>query len=243
MMKALKTLLLATAFAVPQPSLATVTNTAAWNALIFQRTFSGRWGLWVEQSLRLNDGWSSNPADPDSSPDSIKTRGNRWILRPALTYSLESVPGLVFHLGYAWLPNLSPVRGEDRIWEQLTSSHALGALAMAHRLRLEHRFQERTDGTGHRLRYLLRAGQPGTARSEPWGWVVWDELFWNLNSVTGGGKQGFDQNRIFAGPQYQIDARTRLEAGYLQAYITQGASRDSQLNHVAALFLFVDFDR
>lgn len=228
---------------MPQVARATVTNTAAWNALIFQGTVSGRWGLWVEQSLRLNDGWSSNPSDPDSSPDSIKTRGNRWILRPALTYSPESIPGLVLHFGYAWLPNLSPVRPEERLWEQVTFSHPAWGLAMGHRLRLEHRFQDRTEGTGHRFRYLLRAGEPGTAKTSPWGWVLWDELFWNLNTVSGGGKKGFDQNRVFAGPQYQIDPRTRIEAGYLQVYATQGSSRDSQLNHVAALFLFMDFDR
>jgi hypothetical protein len=197
----------------------------------------------MEQALRLNDGWSSNPGDPDNSPDSIKTRGNRWILRPALTYSPEAVPGLVFHLGFAWMPNLSPVRTEERLWEQASYSHALAGASIGHRLRLEQRHQDRTEGLGHRIRYLLRAGQQGTARSEPWGWVVWDELFWNLNSVTGGAKKGFDQNRIFAGPQYQLDPRTRLEAGYLQVYQTQGSARDSQLNHVAALFLFIDFDR
>ena len=227
----------------PVPAVATVTNTAAWNALIFQGTVSGRWGLWFEQALRLNDGWNSDPGAPDSTPDSLKTRGNRWILRPALTYSPESLPGLVIHLGVAWLPNLSPVRHEERLWEQLSYAHPLVGLSAAHRLRLEHRHQERTQGLGHRIRYLARIGNPGSAGSAPWGWVFWDELFWNLNTVAGGPRSGFDQNRLFIGPQYQIDPRTRLEAGYLRSDQARGSARDAQLGHVAALFLFVDFDK
>ena len=214
---------------------ATVSNDAVWNGLFVQGHLSGSWGYFAEQQLRLNDA---------SDLDSLKLRGNRWILRPALVWNAPSIPGLQLFFGAAHTPNLSPVRSEDRLWEQVQYSFSLSGplsgVRVFQRLRFEQRHIERTEGLAHRGRLQLRAASR-VSLEEPWGWALSDEVFYNFNTVVGGPKAGFDQNRIFLGPQYQIDRRTRLESGYLQSWIAQGAARDSQINHAAVIFLFVDF--
>lgn len=218
------------------PAFATQNSAAVWNGITLQGALRGNWGYWFEQQVRLNDGWDSDPSSANSSPDSLKTRGNRWILRPALVWNAPSIPGLQLFAGGALVPNLSPVRGEQRIWEQAQYSQLIKSTQLAQRLRLEQRHVDRTLGVAHRVRYQLRIARPGST-TEPWGWAFWDELFFNLNTVEGGPKSGLDQNRAFVGPQYQVDSRTRLEWGYLQSWIAQGSARDVQLNHVVALFV------
>lgn len=214
----------------PSGAQATVSNDAVWNGLFINGSLSGHWGYFLEQQLRLNDA---------SDLDSLKLRGNRWILRPAVMWNAPSIPGLQVFFGAAHTPNLSPVRGEERIWQQLQYARALGPLKGLARLRLEQRHIERTEGLAHRGRLQLRVAS-SVSKDAPLGWAISDEAFVNFNTVTGGPKSGFDQNRLFLGPQYQLDQRTRLEAGYLQSWISQGAARDSQLNHAATLYLFVD---
>ncbi len=209
---------------------ATVSNSAVWNGLFIQGNLAGQWDYFLEQQLRLNDA---------SDLDALKLRGNRWILRPAVVWNAPSIPGLQFFFGAAHTPNLSPVRGEDRLWQQLQYARALGALKGLARLRLEQRHIERTEGLSHRGRLQLRLADSVSVDS-PWGWALWDEVFFTFNTVAGGPRSGFDQNRVFVGPLYQLDRRVRLEAGYLQSWISQGAARDSQLNHAATLYLFVD---
>ncbi len=225
----------------PVRAIATVSNTAIWNAAVFQGSISGRWGFWFEQGLRLSDGWSADPSAKDSSPDSLKTRGNRWILRPALTWSPESAPQLTLHFGAAWMPNLSPVRGDVRLWQQLTYAHAFNGRSLSHRVRFEQRHVERTEGVSLRGRYQLRLTREKIAGS-PWGWVLWDELFFNFNDVPRSAVAGYEQNRLFLGPQRQLADGARLEVGYLLIHATQGAARDAQINHVGGLFFFFDLD-
>ena len=210
---------------------ATVSNDAVWNGLFLQGPLLGSWGFFVEQQLRLNDA---------SDLDSLKLRGNRWILRPALVWNAPSLPGLQLFIGAAHTPNLSPVRGEDRLWEQVQYSMPYSGGKFVQRLRLEQRHIERTEGLAHRGRLQLRTASQVSVDS-PWGWALSDEVFYNFNTVAGGPKAGFDQNRIFIGPQYQVDRRSRIESGYLQSWIAQGAARDSQINHALVLFWFVDF--
>jgi hypothetical protein len=185
--------------------------------------------------VRINDGWNADPASSESSPDSLKTRGNRWILRPALTWSASSIPGLQFFFGTAFTPNLSPVREEERLWEQGQYDQALGELRFSQRLRLEQRHIVRTEGLAHRVRYQLKLSLPGA-------WASWDEVFLNLNTVAGASQSGLDQNRFFVGPQYLLkasDTQVRVEWGYFQAWVARGTARDAQMLH--ALLVAVDF--
>jgi hypothetical protein len=211
-------------------ALASVTNHSVWNGFFLQGRLSEHWGFFLEQQLRLNDA-------PELEP--ILTRGNRWLVRPALIWNVPGVERLQLFFGAAYTPNLSPVRSEFRLWQQLQYSMPLSALTLTQRIRLEERHIAQTSGLAHRARVMLRAATP-VSPDVPWGIAVSEEVFWNLNTVTQGPQSGFDQNRIFIGPQYQLDRHSRLEVGYLQSWIARGAAVDSQVNHSAVILLFSD---
>jgi hypothetical protein len=207
---------------------ASIVSHSVWNGYFLQGKISENWGYFLEQQLRLNDAPGLEP---------IRLRGNRWLVRPAVFWNVPSLKRLQLFFGAAHTPNLSPVRGEFRLWQQIQFSPPTSGVSLLQRLRLEQRHIEQTEGLSHRARLMLRAAHSISPES-PWGLAVFDEVFWNLNTVNGGPAAGFDQNRFFAGPQYQIDQRTRLEVGYLQSWIARGAAQDSQVNHSAVIYLY-----
>ena len=209
---------------------AAVVGHSVWNGFFLQGKLSDRWGYFLEQQLRLNDA-------PELEP--ILLRGNRWLIRPAVIWNVPGVERLQLFLGVGHTPNLSPVRGEFRLWQQLQFAQPLSGFSLTQRLRFEQRHIEQTEGVSHRARFMLR-GASAVSVDSPWGMAVSDEVFWNINSPSGGPRSGFDQNRLFLGPQYQIDRHTRLEVGYLQSWIARGAASDSQVNHSAVIQLFSD---
>jgi hypothetical protein len=216
---------------------ASSSNFAAWDAIFLQGKFSSQWGWYFENQLRLNDGWEYG----SSSPSSLKTRGNRLILRPALRWMPLGDPSFQVWVGYGWLPNLSPERIENRLWQQL--SYQGGKIdeqgAWLVRARLEQRHIEYTAGISHRFRAMGRLSR--LSPRSGWGAVIWDEVFWNLNAAAGGPASGFDQNRIFLGPVVQLSSGTRLELGYLNNFVAKGSSASSAMTHVLLTSVNLDF--
>ena len=165
--------------------------------------------------------------------------GTVHILRPAI--GLEVAPFLSFWTGYAWVPTFQDetdsMVNEHRLWNQWILQYQTEfRLALQSRTRIEYRWSEAGADVGLRLRQFARVGwQP--AASVPLGAVVWDEVFVGLNRVDWGAPQGFDQNRLFAGPFLQAAPWARLEAGYLYVRIERP---DRNLNaHVLAVNLFL----
>lgn len=212
-------------------------NFGIWTAVFTQGKFSDRWGWFLENQLRLHEGWEFR----GGTPDGFGTRGNRLLLRPAVRWLPRGDGSLQLHLGYGWTPNFSPERGEHRLWQQalLQTGDGRGGWAIQHRLRLEQRHAEFTRGLAHRVRYFLRAHRL-TSDTGAYGLALWDELFWNLNTVTAGPQAGFDQNRVFVGPIAQVAPGARLEAGYLNVLYSRGTARARQMSHILGTFLFFD---
>ena len=72
------------------------------------------------------------------------------------------------------------------------------------------------------------------------GLAAWDEIFWAMNSVTGGPSAGFDQNRIFFGPMIQVRPELRLEPGYILITNALPSSPNLLWTHALTLYAFIE---
>lgn len=216
---------------------ATETNFAAWTAVILQGKVSDHWGWYFESQSRINDGWEFGSGN---SPDALKTKGNRLLIRPAVRYLPHGDGTLQFHFGYAWTPNLSPERQEHRIYQQALLQEDGSEWWLAQRLRFEQRWIEGATGTALRVRYFARL-QRYFSSDKKIGFALWDEAFWALNSIDNGPTSGFDQNRLFIGPHFLLNPQSRFELGYLNVFNARGKSTDSIANQALALYVYLDW--
>ncbi len=120
-----------------------------------------------------------------------------------------------FWQGIAETPLQRPTqRGEVRWFQQFLYEDRFGAFRVTGRTRFEQRDIAGTDSQSHRFRTQLRVAKPlddiGLVQA-----VAYDEVFWNLNTVTSGPAAGFDRNRIFLGVNRRIGPGMRLETGWL----------------------------
>lgn len=161
--------------------------------------------------------------------------------RAALGYMVDESFG--FHLGYAWTPLFYDsqyhriYRDEHRIWQQVLYRYDLWNIQWQHRVRQEQRFIAPNDEVGHRSRYQLRGSYRLTVSYDS-GVTVWDEVMVNLNDVQNAAPSGYDRNRIFLGPYWQID-NARYEVGYLGEHLKRFGSNE---RWASALLLAVTFN-
>lgn len=160
------------------------------------------------------------------------------IFRPGVGYEVGH--GITLWAGYAFIPSLTAgtadsQKFEHRVWEQIIWNGRVKTVALQGRARLEQRFRQEVNDVGERLRLFGRAGFFFGATSE-WGWAVWDEALFNLNT-TSLWNLGFDQNRAFTGPFYQSSRGVRVEVGYMNFLVNK---KDTGLydSHVAMVNLF-----
>lgn len=166
---------------------------------------------------------------------------SQGILRIGLGYSVFD--NLSFWLGYGWIPNEpvgpSEAFDEHRIWQQMLWTEKISDGNFMSRSRLEQRFDERGDDVGWRFRQFFKYYRP-TSLSPKLSWVLWDEVFVDINKPDWKADNGFDQNRIFAGLGYQLDNNIRTEFGYINQYIRKPSARDS-MNHILSFNLFLRY--
>ncbi len=166
--------------------------------------------------------------------------GTTRIVRPGV--GLEATPWLSLWAGYAWVPTSTDATEstihEQRAWQQGVLKHRFDAIGVAlqARTRFEQRFSDQGDDVGFRLRQFVRANWQPRA-DVPLGMAAWDELFVGLTRPDWGAPRGIDQNRVFLGPFLQIASWSRLEAGYLLAYLDRDPN--DLFAHVLAINLFV----
>lgn len=163
---------------------------------------------------------------------------NLFIFRPGIGYEVGK--GITLWAGYAFIPSLTAGtpdsnRFEHRIWEQAVITQKVKTVALQGRVRLEQRFRQDADGVGERLRLFGRAGFFFGAHTE-WGWAVWDEALFNLNT-TPVWNEGFDQNRAFTGPFFHSKSGVRVEFGYMN-YLVNRKDVGLYDSHVAMINLF-----
>jgi hypothetical protein len=152
---------------------------------------------------------------------------SRWSVWAGYSYSHTDIP-------YTRVPF-----GEHRAFQQLLWTGRTGRFALGARLRLEERFPETGRDMGLRLRQQFRISHP-VGRSTWLSWVVWDEVFLNLNRTDYGARRGLDQNRAFAGLGWKWSDTLRTEAGYMHHFNRRpgGAHR---VNHVLAFSVALSF--
>lgn len=168
------------------------------------------------------------------------------IARPGVGYDVSH--GITLWAGYAFIPSVvagtaDSERFEHRLWEQFIVNQKVKTVALQGRIRLEQRFRSDSDGVGERLRLFGRAGFFFGQGAE-WGWAVWDEALFNLNT-TSLWNAGFDQNRAFTGPFFQAKSGVRVEFGYMNFLVNRrdGTMTDSHIAMINLFFLVNPFHK
>jgi hypothetical protein len=181
--------------------------------------------LFFEIQPRLGDDWQ---------------RMATVIARTAVVYN--ATPHLSVFAGYGWLPSLYDAnyhriyRDEQRLWQQLLYNQNLWDISWQHRLRQEQRWIEHTDGVSNRTRYMLRGSLPLNDASD-FGITAFNEFMVNWNGVEGGPWGGYDRNRIFVGPYWQV-GNARYEVGYLGEHAKRFGDDERWVNAIATAALF-----
>ncbi|MBH0192768.1 MAG: DUF2490 domain-containing protein [Nitrospira sp.] len=164
---------------------------------------------------------------------------DQLLIRPGVGYAVTEHSSL--WVGYAHVINF-PVAGdnihEDRFWQQYMWKGQSPIGEFTSRSRFEQRWQTNGNETGGRFRQMFKLSWP-LPFYQPVSLVGWDEVFVNLNDTNWGARQGFDQNRGFAGIGYRVQPPVLFEFGYMNQYINR-ATIDS-MNHILSLNLFLDF--
>lgn len=219
------------------------TNTHAWLMYFGNHKFSERLGLHAEVQWRRHD---------------LLSESQQLLLRTGLDYYLKSGPRLT--LGYAFVETypygdfaVANAFPEHRIWQQLTTTQALGKVKLAHRYRIEQRMIGNA-ATGefengrfeHRFRYMAKATINFTEGEHPVFGAVYDEIFINAGKdVT---YNLFDQNRAYAAIGYTFSPTLKLELGYLYQLVqlrsldtSAGIRNRVEDNHTLQLGLYSTF--
>jgi len=83
--------------------------------------------------------------------------------------------------------------------------------------------------TAFRARTMLRVDVP-LPMIPSWSFVTFDEIFVNLNGVSGGPEGGFDQNRFFIGFNKEFMKQFNVDLGYQMQIIN--SRRDEMVNQI-----------
>ncbi len=162
------------------------------------------------------------------------------ILRPSLIYKIT--PKTSIWTGYDTINNHPAGQSsfqENRLWEQVMHQfETFGGLTLTVRTRFEQRDREDYSDIAHRLRHMVRATTPSSLHQQL-SWVVWNELFINLNQTDWGVMRGTDQNRLFLGANWKFDELSNLEVGYINQYVN-GKTIDRE-NHILSSTIRFNF--
>jgi hypothetical protein len=144
------------------------------------------------------------------------------LVRSALVYHVNAHSTL--WAGHGWTPSFDHgFKDEQRLWQQYQYTDNWRGHSWAVRFRLEERFIQALS-LAWRLRVMGRFSHP--ISGPDFEALVWDELFWNINSVASGPSGGFDRNRVFVGVNWEYHPKMSLELGYMNqiaATVPEGA--------------------
>jgi hypothetical protein len=178
--------------------------------------------------------------------------------RIGLNYQLANgnrlTGGYAFQYNYPYDSASEPYRWWDhRAWEQFTIRKPRGGRPgglLQHRIRLEQRWLQRKQAPEYTeteqwkfeqtFRYMLRLNHPLSDRMFV---AVYDEVHLRLPPPEG--DKVFDQNRVYAGVGFWLDARRfwRLEAGYMFQSVWQSADTAEgrrRINHTIRFSVTTD---
>ncbi|MEE9355234.1 MAG: DUF2490 domain-containing protein [Methylococcaceae bacterium] len=169
------------------------------------------------------------------------SRFSQGILRLGLGYSVNDYVSL--WIGYAWIPTAEPFTqsafDEHRIWQQLLWNKSFSIGGVMGRTRLEQRYVGNESDVGWRFRQFFKIIKPLPIAAN-FSFVVWDEIFVDINLPAWKASNGFDQNRVFAGIGYQFDPHVRMEIGYVNQYISKPTGDDA-MNHIISVNMYLNY--
>ena len=176
------------------------------------------------------------------------TRFTQALIRPGIGYAINKK--ITVWLGYDWVPTSRPLVlkhpfNDHRVWQQLSLRDHYSFGTVISRTRLEQRFFDIPGSTdvAYRYRQMFKLSTPMRPISPKVSFVVWNELFVDLNSTDAGISNGLNQNWAFAGFGYHLNKKTTIEIGYLNQYINRPQSlRPDQMHHVLAVTMLFNLD-
>jgi hypothetical protein len=147
----------------------------------------------------------------------------RTLLRPSVSYHPDGRQ--VLSLGYDAHVIESPRdRLEQRVWQQYQVSEPIAHLLGTFRFRLEERMIEDADETAVRARIKGQLKVP--LAQTLWYFIVSEEVFLGFNEVTGRQRDGYDENRAFAGFGHPLAPGVVGQLGYQNQHVNaRGADR------------------
>ncbi len=175
------------------------------------------------------------------------TRFTQALIRPGLGYAINEK--VTAWLGYDWVPTSRPLAlkhpfNDHRIWQQLSLRDNYSFGTVISRTRLEQRFFDipGSSDVAYRYRQMFKLLTPMHFVSPKVSFVIWNEIFVDLNSMDAGIRSGLNQNWAFAGIGYRLNKKTTIEMGYLNQFINRSKSpRPDQMNHVLSVTMLVNF--
>ncbi len=176
------------------------------------------------------------------------SRFTQSLIRPGIGYAINKKATV--WLGYDWVPTSRPFAlrhpfNEHRIWQQLSLKDKYSIGTVVSRTRFEQRFFDIPGSTdvSHRYRQMFKLSVPMPFVSPNVSFVVWDEVFVNLQNATDAGvRSGFDQNWAFAGIGYRLNKSATVEIGYQNQYINRPKNpRPDLMNHILSVNMFLNF--
>lgn len=210
------------AMTAARPAEAVENDFQAWTPVYLNLAFNEKFLGWYEVQPRFSDAGVS-----------------QLLLRTAVGYRFAKNASAWF--GYAWTPSIEPqYRTENRIFQQLVMGGDFSFGKIMSRTRLEQRWIGETSGVALRFRTLLR-DQVNISDDGKWRAVVQDEIFFNLNSPTGGPQAGFNQNRFFVGLNRLVNQNLHIDFGYqMQLLNRRGPGQSDKINHILLVQFFFD---
>ena len=219
-----------------------VSNLGFPNYASASEIFKNDFGLWTAVNVnapiteKVLSRFQFSPRWLDNSTDF-----NQFILHALLGYKVNE--HLTFFQGYAWSTLYIPsFRREQRPYQELIISHEVNKLSFEHRFRCEERFLQGVDDVTLRARYSVKGIYP-LDKKKKWSLVLFDEIFFNLNSHFDGPQAGLDQNRIYAGINHKFTENISTDLGYqLQHQYRKGSALDT-LNHFVFFYLNINLPK
>lgn len=215
---------LAACSVLPSAVSALAVDGQGWIQLIAQGPLAGRLNGYLEIQPRLRGG------------DGLQA--DKLLVRPA--FSWQATPEWSLWLGYNYAPAFHPYRDEQQVWQQALHTRRFARFSLFNRTRLEQRMLSGAGGVAVRLRHQIRAMVP-LPQDPAWSFVVFDEAFAHLNTVSSGAVSGFDQNRIFIGMSRQLAPQLRAELGYQNVFVLRAGETPDRLLHVALTSIVLSF--
>jgi hypothetical protein len=201
-------------------------NTIGWMSGFGHISMTPKTSLWIEYQYRRDK------------------FGNNWqqsLARTGIQHRLNNGVGIMAGYGYIisfpygeYPVSPHPIP-EHRIFQQLTWNDKMNRIQLDHRIRLEQRFGGKASPTAgdrtitdwiytNRARYQLRSSVPLNKPQQTENTLyaaVFNEIFIGFGKNVN--QNVFDQNRIGLLLGYQFSSAFRLEGGYLNQTLQQGA--------------------